>query len=362
MNDVQELKRYVGSHAQGQRIKGYRELLDRIEADEGGGPGSWVGEWVRAGEALERRGRHLDAARHYTMARFPFVDGPDRQDALERGVRSIDRWAAEREGVELLTIEADGGTVRCWASGLSAADPKPLLVIMGGIVTVKEQWAPLLAGMRRLGVAGIVTEMPGTGENGLRYGPDSWRMLPAILDAVAGRADVADTYAIALSFSGHMALRCATEDPRLRGVITVGAPIGEFFTDTGWQRRLPRITVDALAHMIGVPSGEVAGGLGEWALSAARLAKLDVPVCYTASLRDEIIPPADVRLLRDNVRRLELVEHDDVHGCPAHQRETQLWTVASLFRCRNVRSPAGGLIGLLLKAERARGRLSRNRA
>nr|UPI48929.1 hydrolase [Micromonospora sp.] len=361
MNDLRELKRYVGAHARGQRIKGYQDLLDRVVTDEGGGPGSWVGEWVRAGEELERRGRHLDAARRYTMARFPYVDGPARQDALERGVRSIDRWAAGQDGVEALDVPVGGGKVRCWTGGLSAADPRPLLVIMGGIVTVKEQWAPMLAAIGRLGVAGVVTEMPGTGENGLRYTPESWRMLPAILDAVADRADVDRTYAIALSFSGHMALRCAADDPRLRGVITVGAPVAELFTDADWQRRLPRITVDTLAHMIGVPSGEVAGGLGAWALPAPLLAGLGIPVCYTASTRDEIIPPGDVRLLRENVRGLDLVEHDDVHGCPGHVRETQLWTAASLFRCRGVRNPTSALLGLLIRAERARGRLTRTR-
>jgi esterase FrsA len=360
MNDVDELKRYVEAHARGQRINGYRELLDRIHADEGDGDGTWVGEWNRAAERLTATGRHLEAGRHYAMARFPYVDGPARQDALERCVRSIDRWQADRNDIERLDMELDGGRVRCWTSGLSTRDRKPLLVIMGGIVTVKEQWAPMLANMRRLGMAGLVTELPGIGENTLRYGPESWRMLPGLLDAVADRADVTQTYAIALSFSGHLALRCALEDPRLRGVITVGAPIGAFFTDTDWQRRLPPITVNSLAHLTGIPSGDVVGGLGDWALSAEQLAALDIPVSYTACLRDEIIPPEDPRLLRDHVRDLEIVEYDDVHGAPGHTREAQLWTVASLFRSRGVRNLSSTLIGLLAGGERLRTRLARS--
>jgi pimeloyl-ACP methyl ester carboxylesterase len=362
MNDVGELKRYVGAHARGQRIAGYQELLDRIHADEGDGEGTWVGEWSRAARRLEERGRHLEAARHYAMARFPYVDGPVRQDALDRCVRSIDRWRSGRQDIEPLEVEVDGRRVRCWTSGLSTRERRPLLVIMGGIVTVKEQWAPMLTNMRRLGMAGLVTEMPGTGENTLRYGPESWRMLPELLDAVADRADVAQTYAIALSFSGHMALRCALSDRRLRGVVTVGAPIGAFFTDVDWQRRLPPITVNTLAHMIGVPPGGVVGGLGDWALSSEQLGALGIPLSYTACSRDEIIPAADLALLRDHVADLEIVEHDDVHGAPGHVRETQLWTVASLLRSRGVRNLSSALIGLLSRGERLRGRLAGSRS
>jgi esterase FrsA len=357
VNDLGELKEYVAVHARGQRIGGYAELLGRVTSDDGDGPGSWVGEWCRAAELLEGRGKDLAAAKHYAMARFPYVDGAARREALERCVRTLDRWSGPR-GIERLDVELEQGRVRCWVSGLSASDPKPLLVVMGGIVTVKEQWAPILAHARRLGMAGLVTEMPGVGENTLRYTPQSPRMISGLLDAVTVRADTARTYAIALSFSGHLALRCAVEDPRIRAVITVGAPIGEFFTDTAWQRRLPRITVDTLAHMIGVKPGDVTGGLGEWALTGEDLAALDIPVSYVASLRDEIIPLGDVRLLEDHVRDLTLVVNDDVHGSPGHVTETQLWTLASLFRARGVRDPRSGAVGLLLRGHRLRRRLT----
>jgi esterase FrsA len=352
VNDVGELKEYVRVHARGQRISGYQDVLDQIHTDEHGAPGSWVGEWCRAAEALEGRGRDLEAARHYAMARFPYVDGPARQEALERCVRALDRWRSGRHDIERLDLELKEGTVGCWASGLSATDRKPLLVVMGGIVTIKEQWAPMLANMRRLGMAGVVAEMPGVGENPLRYGPESGRMLSGLLDAVADRADVTQTHAIALSFSGHMALRCALNDHRIRSVITVGAPVGEFFTDIDWQRRLPQITVDTLAHISGIAADEVAGGLGDWALTEEELGALDIPVCYVASRHDEIIPAGDIRLLKEHVRDLRLVENDDVHGSPRYVHETQLWTVASLLRARGVHNLQSAIIGLLLRWRR----------
>jgi hypothetical protein len=355
-NDVGELKQYAIVHARGQRIKGYQDVLDRIDCDDDDAKGSWAGEWSQAGELLEWQGRDLDAARYYAMARFPYVNGAVRQEAADRSVAAIDRWRAGNGNIEPLEVLLEGGQVRCWTSGLSRSGRKPLLIAMGGIVTIKEQWAPMLTNIRRLGMAGLITEMPGTGENTLRYQPESWQMLSGLLDAVADQADVSQTYAIALSFSGHMALRCALDDERIKGIITVGAPVSNFFTDIAWQQQLPRITIDTLAHMIGVTPDRVIGSLSEWALSPEQLASLDVPVFYAASSRDEITPASDVRLLRQHVRDLSLVTHDDVHGSPQYVTETQLWTAASLLRARGVRNLQSALISLMLRGHRFRDR------
>jgi esterase FrsA len=224
---------------------------------------------------------------------------------------------------------------------------------MGGIVTVKEQWAPMLANMRRLGMAGVVAEMPGVGENTMRYSPTSWQMLSGLLDAIGDRADVSQTYAMALSFSGHIALRCALDDPRIKGVITTGAPIAEFFTDATWQSRVPRITIATLAHMIGIKPVDVVGGLADWALTAQQLDSFDVPLAYVSCNRDEIIPAAaETRLLRDHVRHLNLVEHDDVHGAPSRVEEIQLWSARTLFQMRGVRNLQSAAVDLLWRAKR----------
>jgi esterase FrsA len=354
VNDLAELKEYVRAHAKGQGIKEYPLVLDRIVADDGDGPGSWTGEWCLAALRHEARGRDLPAARRYALAAFPFIDGPARKDAHDRCVRATQRWADQSRDIEPLAVTLDEGVVRCWASGLSGR--APLVLVMGGIVTLKEQWAPVLTGLRRLGLAGLVTEMPSVGENTLRYSPDSWRMLSGLLDALADRADVTRAHVIALSFSGHMALRCAVEDRRIASVITVGAPVGPFFTDRAWQARLPRITVDTLAHLTG--TSDVTAGLETWALGPEQLGALDINVGYVANRRDEIIPPGDPQLLAGHVRGLSLLEHDDVHGSPGHTRETQLWTLASLLRSTGNHHVQAAIFRFLMRLEQARRRLS----
>ncbi len=337
MNDVGELKQFARMHARSQSIRAAGRLLDRVHTDDGDGPGSWVGEWSRAADRLRERGRTLDAIRHDTMARFPYVDGPARQAAARRCRDDFADWAAGHD-VRRVDVDLSEGRVGCWASGLSADDPKPLVLMCGGIVSTKEQWAPALRMLGRFGLAGLVTEMPGVGENTSRYGEQSWRMISALLDAVADRAQVSRSYAIALSFSGHLALRCALDDGRIRGVVTAGAPVSAFFLDPDWQARVPAITRDTLGHL----TGHAASGLPETlrgsALSTDQLAALDIPVACTASSRDEIIPAADVRLLRDHVRGLELVTHDDVHGAPRHVAQTRIWALRSVLRMQGRRS------------------------
>lgn len=364
MNDTAELKQFVLAHARAQGIPPARSaaVLDRIETDEDGTPGSWVHEWTRAGEAREREGDLLDAGRHYALARFPYADGGARQEAQARCVTAFDRWrSTDAPGVEPLELDLPGGRVRCWATGLSATDPRPLLLVSGGIISVKEQWAQVLVLTRRLGMAGVVWEMPGVGENPLRYGAESWRIVPALLDALAGRARVEDAYAIALSFSGHLALRAAVDDSRLRGVITAGAPVSEFFTDTRWHERLPRVTVDTLAALTGTTADTVLPHMREWGLTREQLGALDIPVAAIVSRRDEIIPAADPGLLRTSVARLRVMDNDDVHGSPGHAAETRLWTLDALLEMRGGNLGRRSSIHLALRLLRARRALARTR-
>lgn len=327
----------------------HRRLLDRITTDEGDRAGSWVHEWSAEAGRLAAGGHLLTACRHYNMARFPYVDGPARQRALEECVGAFDAWRADGTGIEPVTADLPGGPVPCWSIDLSARDRRPLLLVMGGIVSVKEQWAPVLVQARRLGMAGLVAEMPGVGQNPLRYGPESMSLVSELLDAVADRADVDRTYAVALSFSGHLALRAAVDDSRIRGIITAGAPVRRFFTDTVWQAGLPRVTVDTLTHI----SGNGLAGLRSMALEEKDLKALTVPVYCLVSRRDEIIPGEDPAFIRRHVRDTRVVENDDVHGSPRTFLDSRLWIMRSILELTGGRAPQRAALTTLLGARRA---------
>jgi esterase FrsA len=332
-NDVAELGQFVHVHARNQNLPA--ELADTVLAaikhDTDGVDGSWAVEWTRVADKLAAEGNHLGAAGLYNLARFPFVDGPTRAVALRECVSAFMRWAVPAS-LEPLTVSTADGDVHCWTSGLSTTQKRPLVVLLGGIVAVKEQYAPVLLQLDQLGLAGVVTEMPGVGENELAYGVDSWKMFPAILDAVAGHADVDRTCAIAMSFSGHLAIKAALHDPRIKGIVTAGAPIRDFFTDTVWHKTLPGVTVNTLAHLLRCAPDQVGERIADWGLSDAQLDALDVPLRYVASARDEIIPADDVELIRAHVRDVDILEHDDVHGSPNHVEQSRMWSVLSALR------------------------------
>ncbi|MEU8384487.1 alpha/beta hydrolase [Streptosporangium sp. NPDC048865] len=336
MNDLSELKRFVVAHAISQNLPAdhYASLLERITSDTGDEPGSWPYEWIRAGEEAEIAGETLAACQYHNMGRFPFVDGPGRERALARCVGTFERWRRGNPGIEAVTVEVGGIPVRVWATGLSAEEPRPLLVMTGGIVSPKEQWASVLPQIAAFGMAGVVADFPGVGESPLRYGPDARLLFPAILDALAGRAKVSETYLLALSFGGHLAIAAALRDRRIRGVVGNGTPVHDFFTDTAWQARVPKVTRDTLAHLVGVPPGEVFARIRPWALDDADLRGLEIPFATVSATRDEIIPPGDTERLRRSVRDLRLVEHDDVHGAPSHLAETRVWSLLAVQRMR----------------------------
>lgn len=349
MTDVEELKQFVWAHARAQNVplSHYSAVLDQVTDDD-----SWTHEWTRSAQELERDGRLLEACRHYNLARFPFVDGPARADALKACVATFDRWRATEGGIERLDVRTPDGVVGCWATGLSTTDPKPLVVFTGGIVSIKEQWAPLLPKLRRLGVAAIATELPGVGENELRYHAGSHSMFSALLDAVADRADVSRTHLMALSFSGHLAVRAALADSRIRGIVTVGAPVHSFFTDADWWSELPDITVDTLAHLTGVARADLR--LADWALTGAELSSLRIPMGYVACTRDEIIPADDPAFLSAHTRDLRMIEFDDKHGAPEHSTEMQLWALLSLTRMLGGRWLPRALFRVALLRQRLR--------
>ncbi|MEV5986238.1 alpha/beta hydrolase [Streptomyces sp. NPDC052051] len=341
MDHVEELKEFARLHARGQGMTAGHtaRVLARITKDTPGDPDSWAAVWTAEGRVAAARGDLLDACRHYALARFPYHGDADRVRAQRLCVDTFDQWRRDQDGIERLEFDHPDGTVACWAAGLDRH--RPLLVVMGGIVSVKEQWAPLLPLLRRLGFAVVVTELPGVGENTFTYGPDSWRTLGFLLDRLADRARVFDTSMLALSFSGHLAVRAAAEDPRIRRVLTVGAPVADFFTDEAWWPRVPGITAQTLRHLTGSEDlDELRDRLPGFALTPKQLRQVRIPVRYVASGRDEIIPDTEQTLLRGTLDDVRFKTFDDVHGSPAHLGATRRWLMAQLLWLRVARREA----------------------
>ncbi|MEV6172007.1 alpha/beta hydrolase [Streptomyces sp. NPDC051954] len=326
-----ELKEYARLHArnQGLSARDTTRILDRIDNDTPGSPSSWTRVWRTRADELAARGRLLDACRHYTLARFPYPYDEPRHHAQQAAVETFNRWRTTQPAIERIELPHPTDPLACWATGLDR--DRPLLLVMGGIISVKEQWAPLLPRLSRMGYAAVVAELPGVGENTHRYTPDSWRLLPHLLDALAPRARTDATSLLFLSFSGHLALRAAAADTRIRRILTVGAPVSEFFTDADWWQRLPSLTRDTLRRLTATAhETELRTALRDFALAPTTLRDIDASVRYVASTRDEIIPPTDPALLSATLADIRIKQIDDVHGSPGHPGTVRRWLAWNL--------------------------------
>jgi len=353
-----ELKQLVQLHAQAQGIrpKSCRQILNLIESDGGGADNSWVSVWSAAALQHEALGDHRCAYKYYNMARFPYVDGRHRAGALRKCVAAFERWA-RTVGIQRLELTVGDSQVQAWMKA-SAVEPRRLLLMLGGIVSIKEQWGDVLLNANRLGMTIAITEMPGVGENTMTYDGESWRMLSALLDKLGPSYGSDLTYAAAMSFGGHLAMRAALSDSRIKGIVTAGAPISDFFTCTRLWPGLPETTVRTLANIAKVRREDLQAHIARFAFTDNELAEIEIPLYYVASLRDEIIPRSDWQRLGARAPRAKVVEFDDVHGAPRHLAEYRIGILRELLTMQGRSGLQRAALGAVQAALAARRRAS----
>jgi hypothetical protein len=356
MSALIEAKRFVGLHARhmGLRPGFVADVLRRVEMLDGDGPRSWVHEWSKEAEAAARRSDGRVIANLYNLARFPCADTEAKLQAGRLAAEALGGWLAASGAGERRTARVDGSRVPFLFRAGPDADA-PLVVLMGGIVSLKEQWGGFLALGRRLGCAIAIADFPGVGENPVRYTRGAAEVFGAIMDAVDGDCWADRTLIVAPSFGGHLAMLQSLLDDRVCGVVTVGAPITRFFQDEASRRGMPEITRAALMRSIGADGD--AGfdrSLAGLALHEREVAELSVDVTYVASLKDEIIPQRDwqdAALLNEQLR---VYAFEDVHGAPHHLRQTRLLILSALLRHAGRARLARGIELILRRVLRAK--------
>lgn len=330
MFDIDELRRYIVLHARAQRIPD--RVLHAALSDarhDGTGPSSWTAAWSTQAARAQARGEHLLASGCYGLARFPYVDGPDRARAHERCLAAFEHWRETQPGMQRRTLARPEGGFTYYLQPPTRPQA-PLLLVLGGIVSLKEQWAPLAPLARHLGFGVAVTELAGVGENTARYRTDSWRQLSDLLDDAGQLVDTDRCLLAGLSFGGHLALTAALHDRRIRGTVTVGAPLTRFFSPDRWPH-LPAVTRATLTHLTGLDETALRHALPDWAMRPSDLARLTLPVRYVASRRDEIVAAGDVEDLLRWTPDARARSYDDVHGAPRHVTGTRLYLIGCLL-------------------------------
>jgi esterase FrsA len=334
---LNELKELVLLHTQAQGIsfEYSKSILEKITSEEGNQPGSWVYEWSKDAHSLYKKARWLEAAQLYNLARFPFIQSPAHIEAHQACINSFNQWLLTKANTQTLEIKTPQGTFKTYFTSGSEQKKRPLLVVCGGIVSIKEQWAAFIENADTLGMAIALVEMPGVGENEIVYSPTAWKMFSALLDGLSQLAEVNNTYLVALSFSGQMAIQSAIADKRIQAITTASAPIHHFFSDRQWWNQVPITTKRTLAHLMGIDIKDLFAAISPMALTQTQLKSLAIPLNYIFSLRDEIIPISEKSFLQHHTSKLNLKQFNDVHGSPNHMKEVKFWILLSLLKNRH---------------------------
>jgi dienelactone hydrolase len=311
----------------------FLETLSRITSWD-----DWCREWgvtaVRyetIAERAEAAGRRLTAAGAWRRAaicwhwgKFLFVDHPDQQRAAhERTVACYARgaWAldppAERVGIPYRRT-------RLAAYLRLPTGPAPVVVMIPGLDSVKEELQATADYLLARGLATLAVDGPGQGEAEyeLPIEPAYEHVVRACFDWLQGRegVDAGRLGVFGVSLGGYYAARAAAFEPRALATVALAGP---YDFSVGWDD-LPGLTSGAFQHRSGADSPEEARRrAGQLTLEGASQL-ISRPLLIVFGKRDRLISYQQAERLAAEAPGAELAIWDDGnHGLTNHVYESR---------------------------------------
>ena len=305
----------------GRTARHYEQLAETAEA---------AGRTVTAGEAWRR------AALCWHWGKFVFTDHPEEQRAAHE--RTV---ACFRRGADTLSPPAEPVGVPYAGSTLAAylrvppGPPPPIVVMIPGLDSVKEELQATAEHMLRRGLAVIAIDGPGQGEAEYEFPiePAYERVVTAVADYLKGRDDVdPDRIGVfGVSLGGYYAARSAAYEPRVRAAVELAGP---YRFDLDWDT-LPPQTRTTFQHRSGAASPAQARERAAALTLEDAAARITCPLLVVHGGRDRLIPPYHAeRLAREAPGAELMMDPDGSHGLTNHAFESRAamadWLAAHL--------------------------------
>jgi dienelactone hydrolase len=197
------------------------------------------GRTVSAGEALRGAARWL-----HVSTLLPHPDAAAMADAARAADRAMGRALALTEPS---AVRVEGASFAGWLRRPAVAGPAPVVVVVPGLDSAKEEFHAVADALLARGVAVCAIDGPGQGVMATALAPraDFQRVVGEVLDALVGRpgVDVSRAGVLGLSLGGYYASVAAAYEPRLRAAVAVSGPyrlhwegLPLFVTDTLTRR------------------------------------------------------------------------------------------------------------------------------
>jgi dienelactone hydrolase len=286
----------------------------------------WIPVWEEAGrrheqlgDRLEAEGDHPGARREYLQAktfyaigRFPAEISDEKRRISEMCSEAYRKAAAHLDPpLEVVEVPHQGMSIRSHFRAPEGASPDrqvPAVLIMCGADVFKEDrgWAGDMAVAE--GMASLVMDAPGTGENPFPWAPESVSAWEAALDWLAGRPEVDGDRigAFGISRGGYSVMQLAGVAPeKVKAVVAnAGHPFGYRMTEDEMGAFVDHANKRA-SWAFGEPGGpgffeptsreKEAEKFGRWALSEQGiLENITMPVLMINGKHDHLAPIGNI--------------------------------------------------------------------
>ena len=305
----------------GRTARHYEQLAEGAEA---------AGRTVTAGEAWRR------AALCWHWGKFVFTDHPEEQRAAhERTVACFRRGAGTLSPpAEPVRVPYAGSTLAAYLR-IPPGEPGPVVIMIPGLDSVKEELQATAEYMLRRGLAVIAIDGPGQGEAEYEFPiePAYERVVTAVADYLKGRDDLdPDRLGVfGVSLGGYYAARSAAYEPRVRAAVDLAGP---YRWDQDWDA-LPSQTRTTFQARSGAASPAQARERAAALTLTDAAARITCPLLVVHGGRDRLIPAYHAeRLVREAPGAELMLYPDGSHGVTNHAFESRAamadWLAARL--------------------------------
>jgi dienelactone hydrolase len=292
----------------------------------------WHAAWCRNGDmhaALAREAASKDrrltageawsrATVAYHFAKFVWMVDPERSRAA--GDKAVAAMAKTHEyldpDAERIEVPLDGGRVVGNLRRPTGAQGPPLVLLVPGLDSTKEEFFKLEKVFLERGMATLSMDGPGQGESGydLPIRPDYDVAVTAVLDALAGRTDVdLDRVGIlGVSMGGYYAPRVLAFEPRVRAGVGLSGPYK--FSDI-WDDVPPQTRETFVAKSFAKDDEDGRRKAAELDLNGVA-ERIQQPYLAITGKLDRLIPWEQTeRAAREAPNGTFLLHEDGNHGC-----------------------------------------------
>ena len=266
-----------------------------------------LGDWPYAWEAEgDRKSAHGDALgamiSYYVGQRLLTTETPLKRRLYRLAVES---YAEVDHAVPLETLRYEteqGNTIAGYLQVPrprgSRVAPVPLVLLVPGVTSAKEELHPIASAMLRRGWAVARIDNPGYGETTGVVVPGTQRHPAFVLDQLAldSRLNSDDMHLWGASLGGFFALHSAI-DSRARSVVAVAAP----FAPHRYIAQLPGSNLTAFAQMTGLHDYDALLEFVSTLTLEHHIDQIRVPTKIFHGGRDRTIPVSEARRIVDGV-------------------------------------------------------------